>query len=442
MFLMWLACGSNSDDDTLTQVFVPQDTAEVCEFDDDCSSEAICLDGECQAGDRDDTFDGASAIRQNEVVDRAIEPEADIDTFVYTSLGAEWLRIQTEVTDGDLNTVVAVYASNGALYAAMDDYPTGPVSTWDTVLYVYLPTAAEWFVTVEDRGTWYADPPNTGGYTLEILPFEATVDEPDASDDVDVDIELIERNTTWALGVLIGAPTDSDWFTVDMAFSDTPVEVYGYDQPGSSIDIRVRATDALGTLIGDSTYLGTDPLVLLTSTIGLYTFEVSDDAQDGDESAWTVLYITTEETREPYEWEQEPNNDQAQAFMPSVAELFTSDETPYYAVYPEGDFSDGTSDWVAFEMEDGEIVSARCWAEIWGSLAELQVAAYDQSGANLTPSDQGSDWTGGNYYVYNISAEGEGTYALELTDFGATYGQGSYWRCALFLTPFEVDPEI
>jgi hypothetical protein len=40
-----------------------------------------------------------------------------------------------------------------------------------------------------------------------------------------------------------------------------------------------------------------------------------------------------------------------------------------------------------------------------------------------------------------VVAPDDGDYAIELTDVAAAFGPGSYWRCAAFLTDFEVDPE-
>jgi hypothetical protein len=444
--MLWvsLACGGPDTDAGATSPGIIQgrDTARDCAEDEDCGANQICDDGGCVRGDRDDTFDGAGPILQNDVENGEIHPEADVDTYVYTSVGPEWVRIQTEVTSGDLNTVAAVYNGvNGALWASMDDYPTGPVATWDTVLYAWLPDAGEWFVTVEDRGTWYGDAPNTGDYTLEILPFTATIDERDSVDDPGSEIELDTRNTTWAVGMVIEDGDDSDWFDVDMSFADTPVQVYGWGQPGSTLKPRVRATDEGGLLMADSTYVDTDPVVLLTSTAARYHFEVTDDAGVGGDTAWTVLFVTTEEDRDPYQWEFEPNDSADEAFRPNPVPLTTSDGTPYDALYPEGDFSNGTADWVGFEADDGTIVSARCWSDVWGSLGTLAVRILDPSGADITPDGQGSTWTGGNYYLYNVVAPDDGDYAIELTDVAAAFGPGSYWRCAAFLTDFEVDPE-
>lgn len=444
MWWTWLACGpGGGDTDGAPVPFVPNgDTATDCGDDDDCGPSQICDDGVCARGDRDDTFDGATDIRQNDVTNAEIFPDADVDTYVYTTAGPEWIRIQTEVTGGDLNTVVAIYQGvNGALWASMDDYPTGPVATWDTVLYAWLPTAGEWFVTVEDQGSWYGDAPETGDYTIEVLPFEAVIAEPDSSADPDITIELDTRNTTWAIGALIDDGSDSDWFNVEMAFADTPVRVYGWGQPGSTIAPRVIATDAGGLLMADSTYVDTEPVTLLTSTSATYSFEVRDDAGAGGDTAWTVLYVTTDEERDPYEWEAEPNDERADAFLPTPVPLTTSDGTPYDAWYPEGDFSNGTSDWVALDANGSDFLSARCWSDVWGSLGTLSVRVFAPSGTDVTPADQGSTWTAGNYYVYNIVTGTDGEHALELTDTSAAFGPGSFWRCAVFVTPFDVDPE-
>ena len=58
------------------------DTVELtCETDEDCGTTEICEEGECITGDRDNSFEEATPLRQNEPIEGVIAPEGDIDTF-------------------------------------------------------------------------------------------------------------------------------------------------------------------------------------------------------------------------------------------------------------------------------------------------------------------------------------------------------------------------
>src|SRR5687768_7459291 len=132
-----------------------------CVADEECKRQEICDGNVCVAGDRDNTFEEATPLPGGEVpVSGIINPAGDVDTYVYDSSGAEWVSFRTVIPEGtDLDTVVTLYDADGAVQAVMDDYPVWPYQAdgFDAVMYAYLPTAGSWYVTVEDRTSFYDD---------------------------------------------------------------------------------------------------------------------------------------------------------------------------------------------------------------------------------------------------------------------------------------------
>ena len=190
-----------TDDDGKNQTNDTDDDSE-CIDDMDCLDGQICSTaGECVTGDRDNDFENATPIMQNSPEYGWIAPASDVDYCLYPSPGNEWVRINTKtnVTDcseestesvdvnESLDTVVSVYGPNGALHAYMDNFPTGRVSKFDSVLNVYLPSAGDWYIAVEDTSTFYdsEDGPRSEPdffYCLEVTSTESTTGETDASD--------------------------------------------------------------------------------------------------------------------------------------------------------------------------------------------------------------------------------------------------------------------
>ena len=169
--IMWIACVP-PDADT-------PDATDTCDGDADCLSGEICDDAACTLGDRDNGFDRAERIPFGEQgVEGVIVPEGDVDYWAYESTGREWVRVST-TTAGDpeanLDTVVQIWNPDHELHAEIDNYPTGRVDGYDSVLYAYLPTSGTWTITVEDLTHHLGDdaPDKPGGgetftYTLRV----------------------------------------------------------------------------------------------------------------------------------------------------------------------------------------------------------------------------------------------------------------------------------
>ncbi len=439
--LLLFACGDEPDESTLPPTLLIPPL--VCETDDDCVTGEICEREECVVGDRDNSLGEALSIAMDFEEAGVFDPPGDVDFYVWNADGPTWIRIET-VTDEEgagADTVVRLLRESGSEIAQMDEYATGSVSTYDTVMYAFVPEAGTYYIVLEDASSFYGGDPDGGPdftYTVNLTSFTSVVEEPDGPGDT-IDIDVDERNVIWAVGVHMEEPGDVDIVEIDMAFDDTPIEVVGLANAGSSLTPHVTGASEDGTVYTVQPDLDNGSAILLHSVDGDHVLTVTDADGDGGDDAWTVLYVTTSESREPYEPESEPNDAPLTAQILVQEGLETGGGTDYHAFYAEGQFGiPGDVDHLNVTVEDDELLSVRCWAEVWGSEAGLQVAVLDLNGDDVTPSDQGTEPTDLDYYVYNAVLP-EGAATLVLSDSTGGAGPSHFWRCAIFLTTFDVD---
>jgi hypothetical protein len=438
------------------------DDAPDCLVDDDCGSAEICEEAFCVEGDRDNAFADATPILQNEPHGGVIVPAGDVDTYAYTSLGPEWLRIET-TTIGDplynLDTVVRVFAANGAEHAVMDNFPTGRVSTYDTVLIVYLPRADTWYVTVEDVTTYYTafftEDEHRGGsdftYELSLEGDVGTTSESDSSTDPSATVEISTGASIWYVGVNLETPGDSDFLTLDLPFEGYPLDVFGHsDIPGSPARARVRLFDPSGALALEKDDLGDEGQASYFDPVaGDWLLEATDVDGAGSDDSWYVVYVRSYEegAYHPYfgytvyEDEVEPNDDRSDAVPLTLVESLFDTGDSYHGQYLQGRFDDvGDEDWFVVTTDLDEKVTVRCFSELFGSLADLQVGLFDGD-FEITPADQGLVPTDLGQYLWNVEVPGPGAYSVRLTSPSAVFGAGAYYRCRILQSTLDFATE-
>jgi hypothetical protein len=411
-----------------------------------CDDGDICDVDVCVTGDRDNTFDEATPILQEQPVDAAIEPEGDIDYYRYTSLGDEWLRIDTGPDEmvGGRDTVLVVYnAVNGAVQAWIDDYATGSVSTYDSVLYVYLPTAGDWIIAVEDRGTYFDDPEipeETGDYTLQLRAFTSITDETDAIDDPSVDIDFDDANTIYAVGVNLADAGDTDFIDVAIPWDRGPIEIAGMAEiPGSDLDATVGIWDG-DVKLASKESLGPDGWAYYFDTHeGTYHVSITDDGGGGGPDFWTVLFFRTrEDDYYGIEFESEPDDDVANAQDLPTTTQQTSDGTDYEQVNLHA-FVDvaADEDWFSVDADADDYVTVYCSEDVFGSFADTSLEVVDIDGTTVLDSaDEGNDRAPDVVNAGPLDAGG--TVYLHFTDAGGASGPSAYTYCNVYVTPFEV----
>lgn len=453
LWLGLLACGpSDPDADPST---VSSGDPPACDADWDCPTGEVCHGGACEVGDRDDTTGGATPLALDAVGSGVIATEGDVDTFVYTADAPQWVRIETTTTAEDpvanLDTVLRLYGPSGSLHAEIDNFPTGRVLGLDSVLFAWLPSAGDWFLTVEDVASFYgadALPDRLGygpdfAYTVTVTDFGPGTQEPDGPGDPSAVVDITSGSTIWSVGVLIDAPGDVDALDLSLpTATGQPLEVWGPPSiPGSTLDAEVslwRDDEVHARLhpFGAGAWLSR-----FGATAGSYALQVTDAAGDGGPSAWTVVYIRTYEAEDVHPFfgddvyvpEVEPNDLTPEAVL-AVEESGLIE--PYTVGAVEGTLADeGDADAFLWAVPAGQRVSVRCFGEAFGSLADLRASVW-VDGIDQTPVGQGDLPLENDFYVADVDPAGAPTVEVRLTAAPGTFGPGAYYRCRLLSAPF------
>ena len=427
---------------------VDTDVAEPeCEDDEACDRGQICVTQTCEDGDRDNAFPEAAPLFQETPVDGEINPAGDVDYYAYASKGEEWLRIETtpDEVEGGLDTVVTVYDAGGGVHAVVDDFATGTVSTYDTVMSVWLPTAGTWYVSVQDLSSYDPDAETLRGgrsfdYTLNVKPFTRFTEEVDAADDPSAEIELADGTTIYAVGIVLESPGDVDWVDVSLPYALAPLEIYNNGSlTGSQADLRVQATSPAGDRVLQKDGLGPDgPAAFYHTEKGTYSLAFSDAGGGGSLRHWGVAYVRTR-TEGFYDqaFDVEPNNTQAEAVEADLSVATSSGGDDYLYARVVGRFdATGDSDWYVLEVPDDDTyVTSFCTADSTGSLANPAVAFVDASGDVLATGLDGDDLAPD---LINGAQVAKGEVWFQFTDEGDFSGPGAWFACTIYLTPFEV----
>lgn len=419
-----------------------------CSTDGECGSGQICEATECVEGDRDNSFDLATRIYQEIPLDGEIAPKGDRDYYAYVSNGDEWLRVETspDEVDGSLDTVVSIYDASGALHAWMDDYPTGNIGTYDTVLYAYIPTAGTWYVVVQDRGTFLNDPDideRTGEYTLNVRRMGTVTDESDSIDDPSASVELANETTVYAVGVVLEEPGDSDWISLDVPWALGPIEIYGHTEiPGSKSTSLVKVHDpSTGAVILAKEDVGPDGRVYYFATQEQeYLVEATDAEGEGTANHWYVLYFRV---RLPdyygIEYDLEPNDSAEAAQTVPTETATTSSGTPYEYTNLSGFIdAEGDEDWFALDANADDYVTVLCSSDAFGSFLDFAIDVYDTDGTLLDTIESGTDSAPDVYNLGPVAGAGDVLVRVWSEDPEADVGPGAYYYCSAYLTEFLV----
>lgn len=433
--------GTSDDNDTTT----PTDTSDPLECIEDatCGDFEICEENECVMGDRDDTFEGANSVFQVQNADDPnvsvglIHTAGDVDHFVYQAAGPEWLRVwtQTNETDEDgLDTVVSVYGANGALHHYMDETGTGSLSSYDTLMHVYLPSAGTWYFRVEDKSTFEADGEPRGDsawrYRFGVQAWGSVTVEPDSLEDPSIVFELATGTTIYPWGVLIEEPGDVDYTTAAMPYGDAPFEIWAPTEiPGSALEPKVEVRDAEGTFILEKTGIGaTGPAVYFDGYETTWDVRVSDVNGEGSGEHWTVLYLRTRAEGYGNPREVEPNDTAVDATAieqsPNTSNGVTSDRGFLQGVLA----TPGDVDHYEFNVVQRGGLRLVCSSSSFGSTGDVEVELYDGSGTSLGVFSDGDD----SAPDITLTDLDEGLYTLRFFEKEGGGAPSVYYRCGVY----------
>jgi hypothetical protein len=440
----WVACGG---DDKTTPTGDDDDTPE-CTVDDDCEALVeICEAGACEPGDRDDAFEDATPLFLGEDQAKAgvLATEGDVDTYAYESPGDEWVSVRTVVDDdaaeAGLDTVVAVHRTNGAIHAEGDDFPVWPyrVTGFDSVLYVYLPEAGTWYVSVRDASSLDpdADPAYGEAFAYSLFVREAFgTREPDSATSPSGTLTLPDGDTILSLGVVLDQPGDVDHLTLETP-GDQLLEVWsapGLDGSEAAPLVRLYdGTTRLGTKenLGEGGYLS-----WLEARAGSFRLEATDANGGGGPDHWFPLFVRTYEPGDAhpffadnaYPREEEPN-DGTPGLTLTEDPVQTTGGSGYVAFRLQGRV-DGAGDVDPYtaSVGEGSALSVRCWTERFGSEARLRVDLLSAGSSFAT----GETPDGEDFYVTDAIVPAGGEIELRVEDAGGATGDAAWYRCALF----------
>ena len=446
--LLLLACNGERPIDPIDTDNTPE-----CTEDEQCNAQSICdEDQTCTVGDRDNDIASATPIlkttdpEDNPSAEGVIQTEGDVDYYSFEALEPQWVRIQTvsEVPE-ELDTVIAILDASGGVHAWIDNFGTGRINRYDSVLHAYLPTAGTWTITVQDRGTWFNLDEEAYGqdlyYQLSILDFGNTTTETDSFDLPSVDVDITSGTSIYTVGVNLKQADDSDFITIQLPYNDAPIEVYSLSElPGSDAHPRVQIRDDAGTLLSDKSEVGEEGVALYPGAqSGTYTLEVSDVFTAGSDNHWFPLYIRTRPEGEHYTLEVEPNSTrETPQALPSEA-LTTDSGLDYTRAWVQGTLGeDGDEDWFTFDATAGDRLTVRCDGSIFGSQGDMQMEMFNAAGTLQVRASDGTDAMPDMDNFGPVTADA--TYNVRFfNENDAPYGVASFYRCVFFATTFEIN---
>ena len=452
------------------EVITPVDTGEEvdpdwCEEDTDCGFDEICNENACVPGDRDNSFEDATALLWSDEVLGVLNPDGDVDYYRIEADGGEWIKITTragntdegeDASDEDMDTVVTIYETNGKVVAWEDDHAVGSVSTYDTVIYSYFAEAGEYIIAVEDASSYYGGDADGGDdfyYYLEVEEVSANTDETDSFEDPGATVDAYSSGYIWAVGALIGEEGDSDYVTMELPSADgTPILLRGSaNEEGSDLNTTVRVWTTDQTLLLEQEDLGTENYAFYPSVgTDSVIVEITDANGGGGDNHWGYVYFTVYES--PYSTtisnvdyeivkETEPNDSIETSEYVAHHDFATDGGSDYTGAFVWGDL--GTSvdeDWYSFSVADGSYLQAYMSASEWGSGADPVLEIYDAAGDLLDSfSDGSAGGTGPDFEDYG-PLEGGLIYLRVIDEQKAPIGgEQDFYRLMVYFTSWEMN---
>lgn len=409
-----------------------------CIDDDACEAWEVCEAELCEPGDHNNSLDEAESLLWEQDTLGYLATEGDQDFFTFQAEGGEFVRVSTEHTPEEhegMNTIVSLYSPTGQLHHQEDDHAVGPVTTYDTVLYAYLPDAGEWTVVIEDvEGA--GDPAHS--YTLSVQETGSHTREDDSFESPSYDLDADQANRIWAVGVALEEPADVDWVDITLPWEDCPIYVRGSQfTGGTDANATVELYTPEGQLLmhkedlgpgGSAAYFEVDGRSALLS--------ISDSLSGGGEDFWTFIYVTIGEQGYGYTYEEEDNS------LPTLAnrtsfEWDTNEWGNYGASLHWGLVDEpGDADWFLVEMRDQYYLTLRGSADGLGSMMEANVDVYDATETLVATAEPGDDSFDD---LYNLGPLDEGLYYVRITsDAEGVNGPEYYYRVAMSQSDYEL----
>jgi len=418
-----------------------------CFTDDGCETGQICEGEACIDGDRNNSLDEAEAMLWDADVMGTINPAGDVDYFTFAAAGGEFIRLDSIVDEeAGHDLVLVVRDTLGKVLMVGDEYPTGGnVSTYDAMIYAYIPEAGTYSVSVEDVGTYYSGGEPEGGldysYTLSLLETDRHTAEEDSVESPSYVMQTSTANTFYPLGVVIDTPGDIDHVQVSFPHDDGTFVMYGMEDLGGSL-----AQPSVRLLNGDGEPLSTQDSLHASNVLfhpdmdaGAYMLELGDSAGEGSAHHWFYVFALISDADSSYPDETEDNGIQAMANEIVLTEHENSGGNLFSKGTMEG-FSDGPADedWFAFDAPYAETWVVMCMnSSIWGSGVTPSIDIINGVGEVLA-AVEGDAAASPNANIENVLVGAGPHFVRVRAPEDATTGPDQWWRFNLFAASFEV----
>jgi hypothetical protein len=427
-----------------------------CDADADCEAWEICEDSVCEDGDRNNAVDEAETLLWEDPTTGTINPVGDVDYYRFTAEGGEFVRIESVLADDVIeyggDTVLTLRDSAGKVVTEANRFATETgVTGVDAAMYAYLSAAGDYTITVQDDGTYGADPEGLEEgfaayrYELTLSEWSATTEEPDAFAQPLYTIDLSDSRQWATVGVLLHEAGDVDYIGLEvragvegeMLFLDGNQNI-----DGSDLSPRVRLLDADGDALSDKLGVGPEEYALVPFVeAGSYIIEVSDAVGSGGDDHWTWLHVISR----PDDWDgseftrEVESNDlsaTAQELTQTEAETSSGNLYTYSNMLGTVDAPDD-EDWYAFSAGFGENWFGLCLNSLaYGSTLSPQVELLDAAG-EVVESWSATSAGDPDLYVDNLTLD-DGDYFLRVTGLdGAAGALGDWYMFTLYIAGFE-----
>lgn len=444
---LWACSGKDADTEPGTD---STPVADTCVDDDGCDAGQICEAGACIAGDRDNDPASATPLADdgdgNITGEGTIATAGDVDWYQFTSLGSQFVRVDTVVGSSDveedgLDTVVTIYDAAGNLLAQEDEHPAGPVGTYDSVAFAYLADPGTYTVTVEDvQGR--AEPDT--GYTLTVRDMGAGGDEADSLQSAGYSLGVNGADSWYAIPVVLsrGDGTDdvNDYARIQLPWDDTFVEFVGTMSPNASeLTPALTLYDAAGGEVMRKTAPTADDPAGVVNTEGqTYVLKVTDADGGMGPTYWAVLFALVRDAGYGNPREVEPNDTTPQT-------LAMVDRAPDVGAWVTG-YGSGHIDtlgdvdrWSFTFTGDDAFLSVFYGAQTYGGLLLAHMDILDSAGAVVAESDAE---LGADAPIWNAGPVPAGTYTLvvEGTDMNPAQGEAAFYQFAVSASTSRLEP--
>jgi hypothetical protein len=395
-------CPAGDDDD----VAAPDDddAADSCEVDTDCSRFDNGLEicdlsaGMCVHGDRNNSRDESQLLSYESTAQLYVAPAGDVDWFRFNGAEGDLLLISTEATQpDDLDTVIIYHDQQGNQIGFNDDFDRVGSVPPDSRLYVGVPDAGTFYISIQDRRSWAndpADPPEGGAdfqYSITLAQAGSSsnvpaISEPNDSASEATDWPVDSYSTNYTIGGTLETDGDEDWIRVPVVVGEV-LRLYGFPNTGTQArpSVRVMMPDTTTPIRTYTalTWATDDRGYVPVLETGDYYLQVTDENGNGGFDHWYFLHAAKNEPEEDFRAEVEPNDSIPEDL--GFASGVTANTTIWGRIGSAGD-----EDHYGFTAASGDRLTVRFERSEFGETTNPVVTVVDSLGVELTSAA----WTG------------------------------------------------